>query len=86
MVESEPVASGVRWPKSNWEIPANGNIAAFDPQGELIKRVATPAANVPNVHFGGPDRTTVFTTIGTPGEVWKFEWDRPGQPQYCEGT
>ena len=22
MVESEPVASGVRWPKSNWEIPA----------------------------------------------------------------
>ncbi len=21
MVESEPVASGVRWPKSNWEIP-----------------------------------------------------------------
>ncbi len=20
MVESEPVASGVRWPKSNWEI------------------------------------------------------------------
>ena len=22
MVESEPVASGVHWPKANWEIPA----------------------------------------------------------------
>ena len=22
MVESEPVARGIRWPKSNWEIPA----------------------------------------------------------------
>lgn len=60
-------------------------IDVFDRNGQLIERVAMPAANVTNVHFGGRNRTTVFTTMGTPGEVWHFEWDRPGQAQYCEG-
>ncbi len=43
MVESEPVASGVRWPKSNWEIP--------DYQIMLLEKLGLATNVIPPCHL-----------------------------------
>jgi len=61
-----------------------GTIDVFDPAGAPVTRVALPFKKPSNVHFGGPDRRTVYITEHDGNGLWKFVWDHPGQPQYCD--
>lgn len=63
---------------------AGSSVDVFTPDGELLERVEMPFERTTNVHFGGEDDAWVYVTAGTPGELWKFKWDRPGQKQFCE--
>jgi gluconolactonase len=63
---------------------AGSSVDVFTPDGELLERVEMPFERTTNVHFGGEDNAWVYVTAGTPGELWKFKWDRPGQKQFCE--
>ncbi len=62
---------------------AGSSVDVFTPGGELLERVEMPFEHATNVHFGGEGNAWVYVTAGTPGELWKFKWDRPGQKQHC---
>ncbi len=66
---------------ANW---GASSIDVFSPAGKLIQRVMLPFEKPSNVHFGGPDNRTVYVTEHDNNGLWKFEWDNPGQPQYCD--
>lgn len=59
-------------------------IDVFDPSAKLVERVRTPFAKPSNLHFGGADKSWVYVTEHDENALWKFRWDRPGQPQYCD--
>jgi len=61
-----------------------GSLDVFDPAGKLVKRIMLPFKAPSNLHFGGPDRRTVYITEHDTNGLWKLVWDYPGQPQYCE--
>lgn len=44
-----------------------GSVARFSPDGELVMKVAIPAANVTKLAFGGPDLKTAFVTTARKG-------------------
>jgi len=68
---------------ANW---GGSSIDVFSPHGRLIERVMAPFTKPSNVHFGGPDGQWVYVTEHDHNGLWKFHWDRPGQPQYCQGN
>ena len=59
-----------------------GTIDVFAPDGALVQRIRTPFAKPSNLHFGGPQGRWVYVTEHDEDGLWKFQWDRPGQPQY----
>ncbi len=61
-----------------------GSIDVFDAEGELLDRVRTPFLKPSNVHFGGDDRRWIYATEHDENALWKFRWEVPGQPQYCD--
>lgn len=62
-----------------------GHIEVFAPDGRLDERIALPFSKPSNVHFGGDDGQWVYVTEHDQNGLWKFHWERPGQPQYCAG-
>lgn len=61
-----------------------GSIDVFDADGNLVDRIKTPFDKPSNVHFGGDDNTWVYVTEHDEDGLWKFQWERPGQPQYSD--
>lgn len=60
-----------------------GKIDVFAPSGEWVESIETPFDKPANVHFGGEDGQWVYVTEHDTNGLWKFHWDRKGQPQYC---
>lgn len=63
-----------------------GSIDVFDANGTLLERVHTPFAKVTNVHFAGPQSTTLLITECTNHALWKTSWRTTGQLQYCDAA
>lgn len=60
------------------------SIDVFDANGDLVDRIRTPFDRPSNLHFGGEDKTWVYVTEHDEHALWKFRWESPGQPQYCD--
>ena len=67
---------------ANW---GGGHLEVYDPSGKHIQRIKCPFKNPSNLHFK-PDTTTVYVTEHEFHAVWSFEWQRKGQPQYCDSA
>ncbi|MDQ6436969.1 SMP-30/gluconolactonase/LRE family protein [Mesorhizobium sp. LHD-90] len=60
-----------------------GALWLFNPQGEPILRVDSPAGRqTTNVAFGGPDNRTAFITECEEGVILKAELPHPGKPMF----
>ena len=55
-----------------------GQVAIFDPAGDLAGQIPVPGANVTNVAFGGPDRCTLVITDVETGSIYQTRVDVPG--------
>ncbi len=61
-----------------------GSLDVFNPEGELIERIMLPFKAPSNLHFGGRGSRTIYVTEHDSNGLWKLEWERGGQPQFCE--
>lgn len=65
---------------ANW---GSWHLEVYSPAGEHIKRVRCPFRNPSNVHFA-PGSRMLYVTEHEYHGVWQFEWECPGQVQYCD--
>lgn len=57
----------------------NGGVTTFSSQGQPIEHVSTGDPLTTNMCFGGPDRRTLFVTLGGSGRVIAYDaWPAPG--------
>ncbi|ESP05381.1 hypothetical protein LOTGIDRAFT_227997 [Lottia gigantea] len=62
----------------------SGHIEVFGPDGgKPRQRIKCPFQKISNLHFV-PKSKTVYVTEHDDDALWKFTWERPGKPQYCE--
>ena len=55
-----------------------GQIAVFDPKGELIDRILLSDRWITNAAFGGPDYRDLYVTQSMSGKVVTTRWKHPG--------
>jgi gluconolactonase len=59
----------------------NGGVTTFSSQGHQIEHVSTGDPFTTNLCFGGPDRRTLFVTLGGSGRLIAYEaWPARGHP------
>jgi gluconolactonase len=68
----------------------NSFITVIAPSGEILGQVPSPDIYTTNLAFGGPDRRTLYVTLGSTGKLLAFDWpvaglalnwaDRPPSP------
>lgn len=66
---------------ANW---GEKSIDVFDPTGALLERM-TVSGHASNLHFGGPDRRTLFITEHSTNALWRTSWKTPGQREWGLG-
>ena len=70
--------------EGNVYLSAKNGIHVFGPDGTRIQRIMLPFEKPSNLHFGGPENRTIYITEHDTYGLWTLQWDRPGQPQYCD--
>jgi len=64
---------------ANW---GGSSIDVFSPDGALINRLMLPFPSPSNVHFKGPDSTTLLITEHAEQGLWEAEYTTSGQLQF----
>jgi len=60
-------------------------IEIYSPDGESLRSLEMPFEKVTNVHFCGPDSTTLIITENSEHGLWQCEYETAGQIQYGWG-
>jgi len=60
-------------------------IEIFEPDGTHARSIELPFEQVTNVHWTGPDSTTIIITEMSNGGLWQYEYGERGQLQFGLG-
>ena len=68
---------------TNW---GGGCLEVFDADGRMLQQITLPFSKPANVHFAGPNSTSLLVTEHDTNGLWELDYGSTGQAQYGWGA